>query len=59
MTFREELISELIGILDSKSDKEIEYVLNLVKEFYSLVDENRSQNIPLSYVDNDTESNSI
>ena len=59
MTFREELISELIGILDSKSDKEIESVLNLVKEFYSLVDENRSQNIPTSYKDNDTESNSI
>lgn len=59
MTFREELISELIGILDSKSDKEIEYVLNLVKEFYSLVDENRSHNIPTSYKDNDTESNSI
>lgn len=59
MTFREKLISELIGILDSKSDKEIESVLNLVKEFYSLVDENRSHNIPISYKDNDTGSNSI
>lgn len=39
MTKREKLISKLVAMLDGKSDKEIERIIDLVHEYLFLVDE--------------------
>ena len=42
MTERERLISELAGLLSDRSADEIQRIIQLVKEYISLVDENRN-----------------
>ena len=39
MTNREKLISMLVAMLDGKSDKELERIIDLVREYLVLVDE--------------------
>ena len=42
MTEKERLISELAGLLSYRSADEIQRIIQLVKEYISLVDENRN-----------------
>ena len=42
MTEKERLISELAGLLSDRSADEIQRIIQLVKEYMSLVDENRN-----------------
>lgn len=42
MTEKERLISELAGLLSDQSADEIQRIIQLVKEYMSLVDENRN-----------------
>ena len=39
MTNREKLISMLVAMLDGKSDKELERIIDLVREYLVLVDQ--------------------
>ena len=39
MTNREKLISKLVAMLEGKSDKDIERIINLVHEYLVLVDQ--------------------
>lgn len=42
LTEKERLISELAGLLSDRSADEIQRIIQLVKEYISLVDENRN-----------------
>lgn len=42
MTEKERLISELAGLLSDRSADDIKRIIQLVKEYMSLVDENRN-----------------
>ncbi len=42
MTEKERLISELAGLLSDRSADEIQRIIQLVKEYISLVDENKN-----------------
>lgn len=46
MTNREKLISMLVAMLDGKSDKELERIIDLVREYLVLVDEASKTDIP-------------
>ncbi len=42
LTEKEHLISEIAGLLSDRSADEIQRIIQLVKEYISLVDENRN-----------------
>ncbi len=46
MTNREKLISMLVAMLDGKSDKELERIIDLVREYLVLVNEASKTDIP-------------
>lgn len=46
MTNREKLISMLVAMLDGKSDKELERIIDLVREYLVLVDEASKTDTP-------------
>lgn len=56
MTNREKLISMLVAMLDGKSDKELERIIDLVREYLVLVDEASKTDTPYTGSES-TESN--
>ena len=46
MTNREKLISMLVAMLDGKSDKELERIIDLVREYLVIVNEASKTDIP-------------